>query len=295
MEKAKKKCYTDYRKLVSSLNRKLDTLQIKQCSNQWADIDFKNVTSISFSKQKKAFLNIKNEEPRYPERKDRVDCADNFTQFIQQSIREGKEVKGKRVGLDSFTQQAIDLIQSYTYDKSTRELQIELLDSQWRDNSTQTGQLGKMIAMVDVSGSMEGTPMNVAIALVLAVSLVLTGGILSGPDNTLRIMLHNLLVVNCGLILFNMIPAFPMDGGRVLRALLAMKFSHLGATRVAARTGQVLACGFAVLGFFGNPMLILIALFVFNGAQQELEYAVQRQEYEKMLKDLAIKHTPFAQ
>jgi stage IV sporulation protein FB len=131
-----------------------------------------------------------------------------------------------------------------------------------------------------------GPAVNVAIALVLAVSLVLTGGILSGPDNTLRIMLHNLLVVNCGLILFNMIPAFPMDGGRVLRALLAMKFSHLGATRVAARIGQVLACGFAVLGFFGNPMLILIAFFVFNGAQAEVQHAVQQDNYEQMLREI---------
>jgi Zn-dependent protease len=140
-----------------------------------------------------------------------------------------------------------------------------------------------------------GPAVNVAIALILAAVLTLTGGILAGPDSTGRIMLHNLLIVNCGLIVFNMLPAFPMDGGRVLRALLAMKLSHLTATKIAGRIGQVLACAFAVLGFFGNPMLILIALFVFNGAQQELEYAVQRQEYEKMLKDLAIKHTPFAQ
>jgi stage IV sporulation protein FB len=140
-----------------------------------------------------------------------------------------------------------------------------------------------------------GPAVNVAIALILAAVLTLTGGILAGPDSTGRIMLHNLLIVNCGLIVFNMLPAFPMDGGRVLRALLAMKLSHLTATKIAGRIGQVLACAFAVLGFFGNPMLILIALFVFNGAQQELEYAVQRQEYEKMLKNLAIKHTPFAQ
>lgn len=137
-----------------------------------------------------------------------------------------------------------------------------------------------------------GPAVNVAIATALAGILILTGGILTGPDNTLRVMLHNLLVVNCGLIIFNMIPAFPMDGGRVLRSLLAMRFSHLGATRVAARTGQVLACGFAVLGFFGNPMLMLIALFVFNGAQEELRYAVQQDQYEQMLREIMARNDP---
>ncbi|MEI8292402.1 MAG: site-2 protease family protein [bacterium] len=132
-----------------------------------------------------------------------------------------------------------------------------------------------------------GPMVNVIIGLFLASILTLTGGILAGPETSLRIMLHNLLAMNCGLILFNMIPAFPMDGGRVLRALLAMKFSHLTATRAAARTGQVLAFLFAVAGFFGNPMLLLIALFVFNGAEQELQYAIQREGYEQMLREIA--------
>jgi len=137
-----------------------------------------------------------------------------------------------------------------------------------------------------------GPAVNVAIATALAGILTLTGGILAGPETTLRVMMHNLLVVNCGLVFFNMIPAFPMDGGRVLRALLAMKFSHLAATRVAARTGQALACGFAVLGFFGNPMLVLIALFVFNGAQDELEYAHQRDQYQQMLREVMANREP---
>jgi len=167
IERAQNKCYMDYRKLISSLNHKLDTLQIKQCANHWSDINFKNVTSISFSKQKQAFLNVKKgankSEARYPDREDRVACAENFTNFVQTSIKEGKEIKGARVGMESFTQQARDLL-SQSRDPTTK-VQIDLLNSQWRDNSKQTGKLEKMIPMVDVSGSMEGDPMNAAVAL----------------------------------------------------------------------------------------------------------------------------------
>jgi hypothetical protein len=167
IEKAQKKCYMEYRKLISELNVKLDTLQIKQCSNNWSNIDFKKVTSISFTKQKQAFLNLKkgtkSAEARYPDRQDRVECSENFTKFVEKSIKEGKEIKGARVGMESFTKQAKDLL-NQTQD-STVKLQIDLLNSQWRDNSKQTGKLAKMLAMVDVSGSMEGDPMNVAIAL----------------------------------------------------------------------------------------------------------------------------------
>jgi hypothetical protein len=68
-------------------------------------------------------------------------------------------MKGKRVGMADFTKQALELI------KSGYPAEFDLLNSQWRDNSTQTRALGKMIAMVDVSGSMDGDPINVAIAL----------------------------------------------------------------------------------------------------------------------------------
>lgn len=161
-KKAVLKCKMEYRKILSMLNKKIDTLQIKQCSKKWSTIDFNNVTSISLLKQKKAFLNInKYGKEKYSYDCDRIDCAENFKEHIQKSVRGEVEMKGKRIGMGDFTKEAISLL----YLNNGDNHEIELLNSQWRDNSMQNDALGNMIAMVDVSGSMEGDPMNVAIAL----------------------------------------------------------------------------------------------------------------------------------
>jgi len=155
------KCKTEYRKVLSTLNRYIDTTQIKQCEQTWRDIDFHNVTSITLAKQKKAFLNIKNNgEVRYPDNFDRVQCADNFNTHIQKAVKGEVEMKGKRIGMADFTKQALDLLK-YQNNQNERDL----LNSQWRDNSSQNAPLGKMIAMVDTSASMSGNPMHAAIAL----------------------------------------------------------------------------------------------------------------------------------
>jgi CBS domain-containing protein len=75
------------------------------------------------------------------------------------------------------------------------------------------------------------------------------------------------------MIVFNMIPAFPMDGGRVLRAILAMRSNHHRATQIAASIGQVIAVFFGIVGLFYNPFLIFIAIFVWFGASQEARTA----------------------
>jgi Zn-dependent protease len=84
-------------------------------------------------------------------------------------------------------------------------------------------------------------------------------------------MLIFLTIGNSLLVLFNMIPAFPMDGGRVLRATLTPILGHLRATEVAAALGLLLALGFGILGLLGEgPILILLAMFVLLAGQQEL-------------------------
>jgi hypothetical protein len=104
---------------------------------------------------------------RYPGDNDRVECAEHFNAHIQKAVKGEIEIKGKRIGLENFTKQAIELNQQYT---SSSVAEKALLNSQWRDNSSQTGALGDMIAMVDTSGSMSGDPLNAAIALGIRVA-----------------------------------------------------------------------------------------------------------------------------
>jgi len=115
-----------------------------------------------------------------------------------------------------------------------------------------------------------GPAVNVVIALFLFLAMAAK---FSFSDLTGTDLVSRLMAVNVMLIAFNAIPAFPMDGGRVLRALLAMRFSFVTATTVAARVGQVIAVLFFAASFYGSPMLGFIGVFVFMGAQQELAYA----------------------
>jgi stage IV sporulation protein FB len=115
-----------------------------------------------------------------------------------------------------------------------------------------------------------GPLVNVAIAVVL----LLLGAHLNPRDlaamESSRISLADRLAeVNLFLAVFNMIPAFPMDGGRVLRALLSIKLGHVRATEIAATIGQLVAFGLGFLGLFGNPLLIFIAIFVYLAASSE--------------------------
>jgi Zn-dependent protease/CBS domain-containing protein len=116
-----------------------------------------------------------------------------------------------------------------------------------------------------------GPLVNVAIAigLVAVAGAKLDPGQLAAMDSARVSLIDRLAAVNLFLAAFNMIPAFPMDGGRVLRALLATRLGHLRATEIAAATGQLVAFGLGFLGLFGNPILIFIAVFVYLAASSE--------------------------
>lgn len=126
-----------------------------------------------------------------------------------------------------------------------------------------------------------GPLVNVGIAALLIFYLGHRAAVSDFDDlNTPRVaMLSKLASVNIGLVLFNLIPAFPMDGGRILRSILAMRMNYLRATQIAAFIGQGLAVVLGIIGFFTNTFLLFIAFFVFMGAQQEAAMARMRFAY----------------
>lgn len=119
--------------------------------------------------------------------------------------------------------------------------------------------------------ALAGPAVNVVIASALFAVLQVTGTLtsLSTLDVASGPFLERLMIVNVFLVGFNMLPAFPMDGGRVLRAMLAIRMDYTRATQIAANIGQGMAFVFGLLGLFFNPFLVFIALFVWIGAGQE--------------------------
>lgn len=131
--------------------------------------------------------------------------------------------------------------------------------------------------------ALAGPAVNVVIALLLAAYLAVAG--LEFPTAQLedpsqislsKFFIPNLLIVNVLLFAFNLIPAFPMDGGRVLRAVLSMRYGRATATNIAAKIGQFLAIGFVFFGFMYDFWLIFIGLFIYLGASGEASYETQR-------------------
>lgn len=117
-----------------------------------------------------------------------------------------------------------------------------------------------------------GPAVNFVIAVVIGIILWITGNLHLPVVNVIdgSNFLFILAFANVGLAVFNLVPAFPMDGGRILRATLAMKLSRVRATFIAMVVGQILAVCFAAYGLYsGNYTLVFIAIFVFTAATAE--------------------------
>jgi len=123
-----------------------------------------------------------------------------------------------------------------------------------------------------------GPMVNVVIALLL----VFVGGAHLNPsaagavESSQISMIDRLAIVNLFLALFNLIPAFPMDGGRVLRAALAARLGYVRATEIAASIGQFVAFALGFFGLLYNPLLIFIAIFVYLAAASEAHMVALR-------------------
>lgn len=135
-----------------------------------------------------------------------------------------------------------------------------------------------------------GPAVNVVIAGLLFLGLLLGGGLAMATriptwGTSVFAFFLNLMWVNLILVVFNILPAFPMDGGRVLRALLATQMDYVRATQIAAGIGQGMAILFGFAGLFTNPLLLFIALFVYLGAEAE----TQMVQFRDLLRGVSVR------
>jgi len=166
--KAERKAFTDYRKLLAKINKVLDTTQIKQCANKYAEIDYSHVTSVTMRNQTRAFQNKKGKkgDEQRSESEDRIAGAANFSAFVEKATKGETTIKGKRVGLNKMIEDMISMVRTYSHNGE----QVRVADLQWEDAGKKIGALDNFVSMVDLSGSMAGDPMNAAIGLGLRVA-----------------------------------------------------------------------------------------------------------------------------
>jgi Zn-dependent protease/CBS domain-containing protein len=140
-----------------------------------------------------------------------------------------------------------------------------------------------------------GPAVNVAAAIVLGAIALAAGTGLPGMRDALpgangfglSALFAYVFVYNIILALFNLLPAFPLDGGRILRALLAMRVDYVRATRIASTIGRLAAIGLGIFALTtGSLFMVLIAVFIFTAAGQEAQYVIMR----RALKGYTVEH-----
>jgi len=175
-KKAYLKAYTNYRKLISFLNSKLDTVQIKQCANNWQAIDPFKQTSITLNNQINAFLNTNtntNTNTNKDNNVDRIFCSMIFKNSILSQKEKEKEnkFKGERLYLSQFTKNALEIINKYkdntNYSDNDESI---LLNHQWNNYVNQIEPFNKMIPILDTSDCLYGESLFNAISLAILIS-----------------------------------------------------------------------------------------------------------------------------
>ena len=144
------KAQTYYRKRLSSLNKYIDTVQIKQCGHMWKSIEFDKVTSITMMKQRLSFLNDRGES-----NSDRVICRQKMLQYIEEVKAGEKEIKGKNTSMSDFVKAALNIQHG-----ENEEQERFIINEAWKNNSSNTKSLENVIAMVDTSSSMDNDNSN---------------------------------------------------------------------------------------------------------------------------------------
>jgi Zn-dependent protease/CBS domain-containing protein len=135
----------------------------------------------------------------------------------------------------------------------------------------------------EVKIAIAGPLVNVVLAPFFFAGALVFGADLSSPVDIIRVssfgqILAYLGFINVALVVFNLIPAFPMDGGRVLRGLLATRLGPVRATDISSAVGQFFAAAFFLIGLLGGSILLaLIAVFIFFGAGGEAQMVRQRE------------------
>ena len=185
--KAKLKCYKLFRSLISDINRKIDTPQIKQCSSRWSEIDFrKGVTSNTLQLNWRAFMNKRVDLTSRSNSLDRLQCANNLQQYIRD-----RELVSRKT-----TIQIGNLIKEYAklaaidngIDNIGFGQSLELLDMQWRDIVNSVPDVGEIIPLVDLSQSISSDLPNnhytaIGIGLLVAYKSKITNRMLLYSNN----------------------------------------------------------------------------------------------------------------